>query len=264
MGSLGSSHIITSIHIPSIKPTQVFWSYKVPCPAAVISHAVAVCLIVWISDTCRQGYTELQSLVKCLDRRDIVSVTVCSQARLGRAVDVCSCFIPPVLSHYTSWKVSECFWGAYLHTFVTSTTNQLISIAWLCRLVTCLASRDTCTQEVGMRMQIGQRHFNAHAFVNMAILLDVHETGSDGHKGLQIKSAHVTFGFDQLKGTELHCHLLPFIFLFFSLFSHITDLWTSPRQPGRFRTCSKLFTCAGETRQGGEPESKLPSLSPCM
>ena len=28
------------------------------------------CLIVWISDTRCQGYTELQSLVKCLDYRD--------------------------------------------------------------------------------------------------------------------------------------------------------------------------------------------------
>ena len=106
-----------------------------------------------------------------------------------------------------------------------------------------------------MQMQIGQRHFNAHAFVNMAILLDIDETGSDGHKGLQIKSAHVTFGFDQLKGTELHCHLLLFIFLSFSLISHITDLWTSPRQPGRIWICSKLSTYAGETRQDGEPRN---------
>ena len=29
MGSLGDSHIVTSIHIPSIKPTQALWSYKV-------------------------------------------------------------------------------------------------------------------------------------------------------------------------------------------------------------------------------------------
>ena len=41
-----------------------------------------VYLIVWISDTHCQGYTELQSLIKCLDHRDIALVTVCSQARL--------------------------------------------------------------------------------------------------------------------------------------------------------------------------------------
>ena len=43
----------------------------------------AVPLIGWISDTLSQGYTDLQSLVKCLDHRGIVLVldTVCSQAR---------------------------------------------------------------------------------------------------------------------------------------------------------------------------------------
>ena len=34
-------------------------------------------LIDWISDTRSQGCTYLQSLVKCLDHRDIVSDTVC-------------------------------------------------------------------------------------------------------------------------------------------------------------------------------------------
>ena len=51
-------------------------------------------------------------------------------------------------------------------------------------------------------MQVAQRHFNAHAFVNMAMLLDIHQTGSDGHKGLQVQAAHVSFGFDQMKGTN--------------------------------------------------------------
>ena len=27
-GSLGNTHIVTSIHVPAIKPTNVFWSYK--------------------------------------------------------------------------------------------------------------------------------------------------------------------------------------------------------------------------------------------
>jgi hypothetical protein len=42
-------------------------------------------LIDWISDTRSQGYTNLQSLVRCLDHRDIASDTVCSQARLCQA-----------------------------------------------------------------------------------------------------------------------------------------------------------------------------------
>ena len=43
---------------------------------------IEVPLIEWISDTLSQGYTNLQSLVKCLDHRVIASDTVCSQARL--------------------------------------------------------------------------------------------------------------------------------------------------------------------------------------
>jgi len=39
-------------------------------------------LIDWISDTRSQGYTDLQSLAKCLDDRDIVSDTACSQAKV--------------------------------------------------------------------------------------------------------------------------------------------------------------------------------------
>ena len=39
-------------------------------------------LTVWLSDTRCQRYIKLQSLVKCLDHTDIVSVTICSQARL--------------------------------------------------------------------------------------------------------------------------------------------------------------------------------------
>jgi len=36
----------------------------------------------WMSDTRSQGYTDLQSLVKCLDHRVIVSDTACSQAKV--------------------------------------------------------------------------------------------------------------------------------------------------------------------------------------
>ena len=41
-----------------------------------------VSLIDWISDALSQGYTNLQSLVKCLDHRNIVSDTVCIQAKV--------------------------------------------------------------------------------------------------------------------------------------------------------------------------------------
>lgn len=57
-------------------------------------------------------------------------------------------------------------------------------------------------------VQIGQRHFNAHAFVNVAIFLDLQETGSNGHKGLEVQDAHVVIGFDQQKGSlsvSMHC-----------------------------------------------------------
>ena len=36
----------------------------------------------WMSDTRSQGYTDLQSRVKCLDHRVIVSDTACSQAKV--------------------------------------------------------------------------------------------------------------------------------------------------------------------------------------
>ncbi len=39
-------------------------------------------LVDWISDTLSQGYTNLQSLVKCLDHRGVPPDTLCSQARL--------------------------------------------------------------------------------------------------------------------------------------------------------------------------------------
>ena len=42
----------------------------------------AISLIDWISDTLSQGYTNLQSLVECLDHRGIASDTAYSQARV--------------------------------------------------------------------------------------------------------------------------------------------------------------------------------------
>ena len=49
-----------------------------------------VSFIGWISNTLSQGYTYLQSLVKCLDHKNIVSDTVCNQAKvvLGCAISV--------------------------------------------------------------------------------------------------------------------------------------------------------------------------------
>ena len=54
-------------------------------------------LIDWTSDTHSQGYTNLQNLVKCLDHRDIVSDTVCSQARLCWAV-ICLLWMTKLIS----------------------------------------------------------------------------------------------------------------------------------------------------------------------
>ena len=51
-------------------------------PDNQILHPSRHSLINWISDTLSQGYTSLQSLVKCLDHRNIVSDTVCSQAKV--------------------------------------------------------------------------------------------------------------------------------------------------------------------------------------
>ena len=47
-----------------------------------ILHPSRHSLINWISDTLSQGYTSLQSLVKCLGHRNIVSDTVCSQVQV--------------------------------------------------------------------------------------------------------------------------------------------------------------------------------------
>ncbi len=50
----------------------------------VVVKAEAACdfLIDWISDALSQGYTNLQSLVKCLGYQGTASDTVCSQARM--------------------------------------------------------------------------------------------------------------------------------------------------------------------------------------
>ena len=49
-------------------------------PVMNASESSIVSLPDWISGTRFQGYTNLQSLVKCLDHRDNVSDTACSQA----------------------------------------------------------------------------------------------------------------------------------------------------------------------------------------
>ena len=56
---------------------------------------VAGFLIDWISDTLSKGYTDLQTLVKCLDHRGFASDTVCVQAWLCEAAQcrVCCRFV---------------------------------------------------------------------------------------------------------------------------------------------------------------------------
>ena len=48
----------------------------------LVLASLDVPLVDWISDTRSQGYTGLQSLVKCLDHRALMSDTVCSQAKV--------------------------------------------------------------------------------------------------------------------------------------------------------------------------------------
>jgi hypothetical protein len=55
MGSLGTSDIVTSIHIPAIKPTHFFWSFKV-------SHAPACCRLCSIA-----GNSSVDRLHRCKD-----------------------------------------------------------------------------------------------------------------------------------------------------------------------------------------------------
>lgn len=47
----------------------------------------------------------------------------------------------------------------------------------------------------GLAMQVAQRHFNAHAFLNAAMLLNIQEAGANGHTDLEITDAQVIFGF---------------------------------------------------------------------
>ena len=66
----------------------VTWRHvlQVACNHTAAKMQQLFSLIGWISDTCSQGYTDLQSLVKCLDHRGAVlvldTVYVCSQARV--------------------------------------------------------------------------------------------------------------------------------------------------------------------------------------
>lgn len=52
---------------------------------AVDSRTACISLIDWTSYTLSQGHTDWQSLVKCLDHRNIMSETGCSQAKLCQA-----------------------------------------------------------------------------------------------------------------------------------------------------------------------------------
>ena len=77
VGVLGRFHVHQ--HNPHQQQTHLHnssRSYK----TITVATDVYASLIDWISDTLSQGYTHLQSLVKCLDHRGIASITVCSQA----------------------------------------------------------------------------------------------------------------------------------------------------------------------------------------
>lgn len=92
-------------------------------------------------------------------------------------------------------------------------------------------------------MQIGQRHFNAHAFVNVAIFLDLQETGSDGHKGLKVQNAHVAFGFDQCQGANsppflTQCVLTLVVFSFIADSDGAPGAWYFPALPGLLCICN--------------------------
>ncbi len=67
-------------------------------------------LIDWISDARPQGYTDLQSLVKCLDYTGIVSDTVCSHARLCQAARCIEMHLGGyVYSHVEPLTITEAF-----------------------------------------------------------------------------------------------------------------------------------------------------------
>ncbi len=59
------------------------------CKLLALRLQMTVRLVDWIPHTRSQKYTGLQSLVKCLHHREIVSDTVCSQAKvvLGCAME---------------------------------------------------------------------------------------------------------------------------------------------------------------------------------
>jgi len=81
-----------------VTPTQLAlaWCHQRSCVTSTIIGATSAeqlkvtvaasqlsdSLTDWMSDTRSQGYTDLQSLVKCLDHRVIVSDTACSQAKV--------------------------------------------------------------------------------------------------------------------------------------------------------------------------------------
>jgi len=64
----------------ALRKSVVFVSYT----KKLLKYA-GLSLIDWISDLLSQGYTDLESLAKCLDHRGIVSHTVCSQATVCSA-----------------------------------------------------------------------------------------------------------------------------------------------------------------------------------
>ena len=90
----------TCIHTVQRKPAYILLYLRFPQLQGWFPH---VCLICWISDTLSQGYTDLQSLLKCLDHRGVVLV------------------LDTTLRMYT--HVLDCIFVEHAHTFIFSMTR---------------------------------------------------------------------------------------------------------------------------------------------
>ena len=73
-------------------------------------HVLKMCvpLIDWISDTLSQGYTNLQSLVKCLDHRGIAWIQYAVKQGCVRLCNALKCFSEAIVTD----KESVCCSGA--------------------------------------------------------------------------------------------------------------------------------------------------------
>ena len=96
--------------------TPGFWGSAAP--------DISFALIDWISDALSQGYTNLQSLVKCLDHKNIVSDTVCSQAKI-----VLGCAM-----HRNALKCSAMHLGGHCYNRIDISFDRLAPSGLQCNL----------------------------------------------------------------------------------------------------------------------------------